>query len=150
MEPISLSCPEMSLHKSKQMKKIIIDGKRHYSLDFKHAVIKEYLAGGIGHRALLRKYDIRINAGIVRWMRQLGYAEYPVKDRYLPAAKPLTLPSKKTNKAITPDILSQEQRIKELERLLEDEQLRSEAYRRIIDIAEKQFNIPIRKKPDTK
>lgn len=132
------------------MENIIIDGKRHYPLEFKHAVIKEYLAGGIGHRALLRKYDIRINAGIVRWMRQLGYAEVPVKGRYLPSAKPLSLPAKKVNKDQPLNALSQEQRIKELERLLEDEQLRSEAYLRIIKIAEKDFNIPIRKKPDTR
>jgi len=132
------------------MEKIIIDGKRHYPLEFKHAVIKEYLAGGIGHKALLRKYDIRINAGVVRWMRQLGYAEVPVKDRYLPSSKPPSLPSKKANKDQPLDMVSQEQRIKELERLLEDEQLRSEAYRRIIDIAEKEFNIPIRKKLGTK
>jgi transposase len=132
------------------MKKIIIDGKRHYPLEFKHAVIKEYLAGGISHRALLRKYDIRINAGIVRWMRQLGYVKDEEKDRYLPSSKPLSLPSKKANKTISPEVVSQEQRIKELERLLEDEQLRSEAYRRIIDIAEKEFNIPIRKKPNTR
>jgi transposase len=132
------------------MEKIIIDGKRRYPLEFKHAVIKEYLAGGIGHNALLRKYDIRINAGIVRWMRQLGYAEFPAKDRYLPTAKPLSLPAKKTHKNQPSDILLQEQRIKELERLLEDEQLRSEAYRRIIEIAEKELNIPIRKKSDIK
>lgn len=132
------------------MEKIIIDGKQHYPLAFKHAVIKEYLAGGIGHKALLRKYDIRINSGIVRWMRQLGYAEVPVKGGYLTLSKPLSLPSKKVNKGQSSNALSQEQRIKELERLLEDEQLRSEAYSRIIDIAEKDFNIPIRKKPDTK
>lgn len=130
------------------MEKIIIDGRRHYPLDFKHAVIKEYLAGGIGHKALLRKYDIRINSGIVRWMRQLGYAEAPVKDGYL--RKSLSLPPKKTNKERPSDTLSQEQRIRELERLLEDEQLRSEAYRRIIDKAEKELHIPIRKKSDTK
>ncbi len=132
------------------MEKIIIDGKRHYSLEFKHGVIKEYLAGGIGHNALLRKYDIRINGGIVRWMRQLGYAEIPVKDGYLPSAKSLPLPAKKPHKDQPSDALSQEQRIKELERLLEDEQLRSEMYKRMIEIAERDFNIPIRKKSDTK
>ena len=42
------------------------------------------------------------------------------------------------------------QRIKELERQLEDEQIRSFGYNRMIDIAEKQLNITIRKKPDTK
>ena len=131
------------------MENIIIDGKRHYPLEFKHAVIKEYLAGGIGYRALLKKYDIRSNGSIIRWMRQMGYAECGVKDRYLPSAKPLSLPVNK-NKKDQPSGALQEQRIKELERLLEDEQLRSEAYRRMIEIAEKDLNIPIRKKPDIK
>jgi transposase-like protein len=129
------------------MEKIIIDGRRHYPLEFKHAVIKEYLSGSIGHNALLRKYDIRINGGIHRWMRQLGYAEE--KDRYLALLKPLVLPPKKESKA-APATTDLQQRIKELERQLEDEQLRSEAYRRIIDIAEKDYNLPIRKKPNTK
>jgi len=132
------------------MKETIKEERRHYSREFKHSVIKEYLAGGIGMNALLRKYDIRINGGVIRWMRQLGYEEVSAKDRYLPSTKPLSLPAKKANKDQPSDSLSQEQRIKELERLLEDEQLRSEAYRRMIEIAEKDLNIPIRKKSDTK
>ena len=44
----------------------------------------------------------------------------------------------------------QSQRIKELEKALEYEKLRSLAYSTMIDIAEKEFNIPIRKKPGTK
>lgn len=127
-----------------------MEERRHYSRPFKHSVIKEYLAGGIGMNALLRKHDIRINGGIRRWMRQLGYLGNEEKDRSLSAVKPLSLPPKKANKAIPPLNESQEQRIKELERLLEDEQLRSEAYRRIIDIAEKEYHIPIRKKPNTR
>ena len=41
-------------------------------------------------------------------------------------------------------------RIKELEKALEYEKLRSLAYSTMIDIAEKEFNIPIRKKPGAK
>ena len=41
-------------------------------------------------------------------------------------------------------------RIKELEKALEYEKLRSLAYSTMIDIAEKEFNIPIRKKPRAK
>ena len=132
------------------MKETITEERRHYSGAFKHSVIKEYLAGGISMNALLRKHNIRVHGGVLRWMRQLGYAEVPVKAGYLPSAKPLSLPSKKTNKERPSDTLSQEQRIRGLERLLEDEQLRSEAYRRMIEIAEKELDIPIRKKSDTK
>jgi hypothetical protein len=60
------------------------------------------------------------------------------------------LPSKKENKPEPSSYEAQEQRIKDLERSLEDEQLRSEAYSRMIGIAEKEFNIPIRKKSSTK
>ncbi|MDF2430438.1 MAG: transposase [Mucilaginibacter sp.] len=132
------------------MTKTIQEERTHYSREFKHSVIKEYLEGGIGKSALLKKYNIKINGGILRWMRQLGYIENEEKGRYLPPVKPLSLPSKKANKANPLSIESQDQRIKELERLLEDEQLRSEAYRRIIDIAEKEYNVPIRKKPNTR
>jgi transposase len=130
------------------MEKIIIEERHRYPLAFKHSVIKEYLAGGIGYRALLKKYDIKSNGSIIHWMRQLGYLENEEKGRTLPPVELSPLPPK--NKATTPLNESQEQRIKELERLLEDEQLRSEAYSRIIDIAEKEYNIPIRKKPNTK
>ena len=41
-------------------------------------------------------------------------------------------------------------RLKELERRLEDEQLRAEGYSKMIDIAEDQLKITIRKKSDTK
>ena len=131
------------------MEKIIIEERHRYPLAFKHSIIKEYLAGGIGYRALLRKHGIRSNGSIVNWMRQLGYSENEEKDRTLQQVKLLPLPSKKANRTTAPPNESQEQRIKDLERLLEDEQLRSEAYRRIIDIAEKEYNIPIRKKPNT-
>jgi len=125
--------------------------RSHYSRAFKHSVIQEYLGGGISKTALLKKYNIKIHGGIVRWMRQLGYIGNEEKDRYLLPVKSLSLSSEKVNKV---PVLSsndlQEQRIKDLERLLADEQLRSEAYRRIIDIAEKEYNIPIRKKPNTR
>ena len=44
----------------------------------------------------------------------------------------------------------QEDYIKQLERKLEDEKLRSEAYKSMIEIAEKELKISIRKKPNTK
>ena len=43
-----------------------------------------------------------------------------------------------------------EARIKHLEQCLEDEKLRCMMYSRMIDIAETEYKIPIRKKPNTK
>ena len=68
------------------------------------------------------------------------------KVAYLDIKNQFTLATKKTTKRISPSDQTLESRVKELERLLEDEQLRSDAYKRMIDIAEKELNIPIRKK----
>ncbi|MDB5015055.1 MAG: Transposase [Daejeonella sp.] len=124
-----------------------IKSHQHYSESFKRKVCEEYLLTGHSKMSLLKKYDIRMKSGIQKWLRQLGYEDIHQKARYLNL--PLSsLAKKKTATSTSADLL--EKRIKELERLLEDEQLRSEAYSRIIDIAEKEFHIPIRKKPNTK
>lgn len=44
----------------------------------------------------------------------------------------------------------QEQRIKELEKKLEDAQIKNIALETLVDVAEKEFKIPIRKKPGAK
>jgi hypothetical protein len=55
-----------------------------------------------------------------------------------------SLPKKKNIDAT--DGADLQNKINELERQLEEEKLRSEAYARMIDKAEKELNIPIRKK----
>jgi transposase len=132
------------------MKEQAIAKKRHYSELFKRKVIEEYLHSGQSKMSLLKKYDIKMKSGIQRWIQQLGYEDIHQKARYLRPNITLTLATKKTFNSVPSSEQSLETRVKELERQLEDEQLRSEAYQRIIDIAEKEFNIPIRKKPSTK
>lgn len=41
-------------------------------------------------------------------------------------------------------------KVKELEKLLDEEKLKSEMFARVIEIAENDLNLPIRKKYDTK
>ncbi|MXV53355.1 hypothetical protein GS399_20545 [Pedobacter sp. HMF7647] len=118
-----------------------------YSETFKRQVIEEHLNTGASQSSLLRKYNIRFNGAFQKWMLQLGYRNSQPKARYLTLSNNSALATKEKN---TPTTQSLEQRIKELERLLEDEQLRSEAYSRMIDIAEKELKIPIRKKSSTK
>lgn len=125
--------------------------KQHYSESFKRMVIQEYLNTGVSKMSLLRKYNIKMKSGIQRWMRQMGYENNRPKTGYLKcSATPVPLATKKKKQAISDSERQLQDRIKELERLLEDEQLRSEAYQRMIEIAERDLNIPIRKKPGTK
>jgi transposase len=126
----------------------------HYDVVFKRKVIEEYLATGCTKMSLIRKYHIQFKSSIHTWMRVLGY-----KDPYAfqqivrrPKFGVITyscMPSKTTsNSSNDPRVL--QKRIAELERQLQDEKLRSEAYQRMIEKAEKELNIAIRKKPFTR
>lgn len=113
-------------------------------------MIEEYLRLGCTKKSLLLKYDIRMKSGISTWMRQLGYVDIPIKNATLKIPIIHSLASKNNISKRSQSTEDLEKRIKELERLLEDEQLRSEGYSRMIDYAERELNIPIRKKSDTK
>jgi transposase len=121
--------------------------RRHYPLSLKRKVVKEYLLTGITCRMLAKKYAISSASMVQKWMRQLGYEVS--RDRGKPKFEPqIQLSLAKDKKQPTAQEL--QKKIRELERQLEDEKLRSEAFSRIIDKTEKELNISIRKKPNTR
>jgi hypothetical protein len=97
--------------------------------------------------ALLRKYGIKTKSGIQRWMKRLGYTDVCITHRFNFGKLILTPLSEATK---TTDVGELQKKIKELEQQLQDEKLRSEAYERIIEKAEKELKIRIRKKLDTR
>lgn len=109
-------------------------------------MIEKYLQGGISKTEIWRQHTGRTeeHGQLIRWMRQLGYVERPI------LFKPLYLPAMPANNKPQPSAAELEQRIKQLEKQLLDSQLKEEAYRRMIDLAEKELKISIRKKPSTK
>jgi transposase-like protein len=119
----------------------------YYPEEFKRKVIEEHLRTGIPKLQIQRKYGIHFKSGIITWMRSLGYLPAKEKGGKLVATNYIEL-AKRTRKQPPPDTAEAE--IARLKRQLEDEQLRSQMYLRMIDIAEKEYHIPIRKKPDTK
>lgn len=118
-----------------------------FSESFKLQVVEQVNQGILNKTEANRRYGIKGKSSILLWQR--NYQKYGRCSVTLVTDHPLPLMSKKTSHPGTAE-KELHARIKELERLLEDEQLRSEAYIRVIDIAEKEFNIPIRKKPNTK
>lgn len=127
-----MSRPEIGLH-NVNLK------MREYSKSFKLKVIQEVLSG-LPKETVRLKYGIKGKSAILNWMRTLGYATSKTKSFY-------SLQMEEQDNQ-TPTEL--QKKIKQLERALEDEKLRSEAYRRMIEKAEEQLNINIRKKSDTK
>jgi uncharacterized protein YbjQ (UPF0145 family) len=90
-----------------------------------------------------------MKSGIQRWMKLYGYEDnkQPVIIKFNAVRSHALIRRMNTGKASKKQL---EEKIKELERQLEDEKLRSEAYQRMIEKAEKELKVPIRKKPNTK
>ena len=124
-----------------------------YPEKFKRKVIEEYLHKGCTKMDLVCKYKIRSKSGITSWMQELGYEDVNRKMYYFEVLNRATLMTgKKSKKQKTP--VSEQaallEKIKLLELKLEEEKLRSEMYSRMVEMAEKDLNIPIRKKYNTK
>lgn len=113
--------------------------KNQFSKAFKIKVIEEVLSGEISKEQARKKYSIKGKSAILNWMRKFEYAIDKPSIKHI-------IPMKCS------EDLSEEQlkkRVKELERALEDAQIKAEIYSRAIDIAEKTFKIKIRKKPSS-
>lgn len=124
-----------------------IEVRQMFDETFKRMVIEEYLATKCDKMELLRKYNIHFKSAIQTWMRKLGYEDIHRSQRVkFDISLPLTLPMSTKSE----NIRELQKRIQELEQQLQDEKLRSEAYSRIIDKAEKELKISIKKKPNTK
>jgi transposase-like protein len=119
-----------------------------FSESFKRSVVDQVNNGLISKEEARRRYGIKAKSGILRWQR--NYQKYGRCSLNLPIDTLLLKPKKQSLAAPSLSEATLLARIKELERQLEDEQLRSDAYNRMIDIAEKELQIPIRKKSNTK
>ena len=115
----------------------------HYTDEFKYQVVQEYLETDLSQVSLQKKYGIRGSSCILNWMRKFGLKE-PNEDL------------KEIRHAMTREIEKTsherelERKVSELEKLLEHEKLRTMALNTMIDIAEKELKISIRKKSGAK
>ena len=119
-------------------------------MDLKDRIIQEYLATGCGYRQLAAKYGISRTV-ISRWV--LVYQEV----HNLPATElqrkhyrePMERKKKEKEKDESQDKSELLVKIAMLEKQLKHEHLRSEVLETLINVAEKELNINIRKKPGT-
>ena len=105
----------------------------------KHLIIQEVLSGSISKEEARRRYRIRGKSAILKWMRKFGYTSKVETNA-------LSMKSKKAKPRDIDDSQELKQRILVLEKALEEANLNSEFYSTMIDIAEKEFKISIRKK----
>jgi transposase-like protein len=115
----------------------------HYSDELKLHVVEEYLSTSIGLEELQKKYEIRSSTCIYNWMVKFGLSA-PTQE----AINVNTAMAKETEKTRKEKVL--ESRINQLEKELEYEKLRTHALDTMIDIAERELKITIRKKSGAK
>lgn len=113
--------------------------RRYYSRSFKQKVVTEYIETDISQRELRMKYDIRAVHSIQRW-----YNDFKSSKSEFKAESP-TLDEMKSKKER--ELLK---RIAELERALENAELTSVAYQKLVENAEKELGFSLPKKSSTK
>lgn len=115
----------------------------YYTDQEKKTIIQDYLTSGKSVKEIHAKYNIHGHSEIQDWMNKFGLRKK--NEKLIKIASIL----KKEKNPITKDPQF-ENRIKELKQQLEDEKLRSLLFETMIDIAEEQLHVSIRKKSGAK
>lgn len=138
------------------IKNIMPKSGKYYSTTEKHQIIEAYLTSGCSKRDIWEKYtgQQEEHGQLLRWMRMLGYDTSPIirKPNFAVSNKKTMQKSKKPDLVLNEEfeILQLKNRILELESKLKEAEMRAIAFSTMVDIAEEEFKIPIRKKYNTK
>ena len=136
----------------------VISGFRNagtFSTEERHKIIQEMLTSNCTKVEIWEKYTGRSeeHGNLLKWMRKLGYNADNLSRRVTFGGNINLMSTKKTSPAIGEksfEILQLKKRISELEDQLKDAEMKAIAFSTMVDIAEKEFKIPIRKKLNTK
>ncbi len=138
-------------------KKIVKKAGKYFTEEDQHAIIQEMISNGLSKKAIWKKYtgQEEEHGQLLRWMKKLGYpiVGRPISTNFnnqrktMPVKKKLSLPDQSEDSY---ENLQLKKRVFELEKQLKDAELKAIAYSTMVDIAEKEFKIPIRKKLSTK
>lgn len=110
----------------------------HYSPDFKFRVVQDVLQGKYSKEEARKIYGIKGKSAILYWIRQFsGQSNY--QECTMPTMSLEDMKIKKNESA-------KDSKIKELEEQLRVETLRADLWQKMVDVAEEQLNVNIRKK----
>ena len=111
--------------------------------ELKFQVVQEYMDTDVSQRELMQKFNIRGVNTIKKWMRKF--------DMQAPSQQEIELQrTMAKQKEKTPYELELETKVKKLEQQVDHEQLRTLALDTMIEIAERDLKISIRKKSGAK
>jgi phosphosulfolactate synthase (CoM biosynthesis protein A) len=125
-----------------------------FSKSEKCQIIEDYLSSGESKQSIWKKYTGRstYHGELAKWMCDLGYIlDFKKKNVSFVAKKaPMIKPDTGQEHQLEFEILQLKSRTLELEKRLRESELKSLAYQTMIELAEREFNISIKKKFNTK
>jgi transposase-like protein len=124
--------------------------RERYTLARKHEIIRAYLKGGQTQSEVWYEHTGKKDHGLIlKWMRILGYVTHKSESTHTLA---MVAKQKEYSEAAGEsfETLQLKKRIAELELALKEAEMKAIAYSTMVDIAEKVYNIPIKKKFTTK
>jgi hypothetical protein len=126
------------------------NNRLYFSDAEKRLIIEDYLSGSETKQSVYGRYTgyPAENGKINTWMRKLG-----MEDKYVKHTNFESMPKRMKKTEVGCDefeTLQLKKRIEELEKQLQTAELKAIAFSTMVDIAEKEFDIPIRKKYNTK
>ena len=140
-----MSSPEIAIHNFIVMEKVekivyVKRSQKDYSMSFKLEVVREIESGELSTTGARRKYGIQARSTVVNWLRKYGTFDW---ENQTPSNMP---------KSTQQQLMELEQKVKLLEKqksLLEHQVERADKkaiiFDMMIDLAEKEYNISIRK-----
>lgn len=122
----------------------------YFSDHEKKLIIEDYLSGNETKQSVYSRYTgyPSENGKLNMWMRKLG-----IEDKFVKNTNFDSMPKRKKDVEVGSDefeTLKLKKRIEELEKQLQTAEMKAIAFSTMVDVAEKEFNIPIRKKHNTK
>lgn len=116
--------------------------QKDYTMQFKLSVVEEVEKGHLTYRQAQSKYGIQGRSTVLVWLRKYGNFDWDNQTPY----------SMSKHKTPEQKILELEQKLKSLEKQnnrlkmqVEDSDKKAIIFDMMIDLAEKEYNIPIRK-----
>lgn len=125
-----------------------VNGRLFLTNEEKRKILHDYLSGNETKREVFIRYTGHHaeHGKISKWLRQFN-----LKDKK--SSSFVSMPKKNKSqkpKATDLEVEILQKRIKDLEDKLETAEMKAITYSTMVDIAEQEFNIPIRKKHNTK
>lgn len=143
----------------KRTRKIIQKKGKYFTETERHSLIQEMLKNNWTKQYAWELYtgEPEERGQLLRWMRKLGYVGKIQNKKFVSKRSILkfeiksgTMADKSNEEQESFEMLQLKKRIAELEKKLKDAEMKAIAWQTMVDIAEKEFNIPIKKKFNTK